>query len=188
VSRARVDDAASLLKQAQARVDELSASLRVAHMPARPDERAATQANATAASEVLRQSQWRVSQRQQSSPVDAQVAEVFFQAGEFVPAGQVVVSLLPPNRVKARFFVSEADLAALQPGQAVHVHCDGCPPTLRASITRIATLPEFTPPVIYSNAQRAKLVFMVEAQPDAGNTMPLKPGQPLEIRLQAPKP
>jgi len=39
--------------------------------------------------------------------------------------------------------------------------------------------------VIYSNAQRAKLVFMVEARPDAADGRRLKPGQPLDVRRAA---
>ena len=51
-----------------------------------------------------------------------------------------------------------------------------------AQISRIATGPEFTPPVIYSNAQRAKLVFLVEARPRAADSARLHPGQPLDVK------
>ena len=63
------------------------------------------QATATAANEALRQSQWRVEQKQQAAPMEALVSEVFFRVGEFIPAGQAVLSLLPPPNMKARFFV-----------------------------------------------------------------------------------
>jgi HlyD family secretion protein len=182
VAKARVDDATTTLNQAQARVKELQAALDVARLPARTDERTASQANATAASEVLRQTRWRTGQKQQVAPATALVAEVFFQPGEFIPAGQPVVSLLPPQNIKARFFVPEADLASISPGQNVVLHCDGCASPVNAHISRIATQPEFTPPVIYSNAQRAKLVFMVEAQPEPQEANRLKPGQPLDVR------
>ena len=181
VSKAHIDDATLAVTQTQARVQELQAALRVARLPARTDERAATQASAQAASEVLRQSEWRSGQKQQTAPADALVADVFFQPGEFVPAGQPVVSLLPPQNIKARFFVPESALASIHAGQAVTLSCDGCPP-MTAHISRIATQPEYTPPVIYSNAQRAKLVFMAEAQPAPQDAAHLKPGQPLDVR------
>ena len=183
ISRSRLDDASTALTQAQARVAELSAALRVAHLPARSDERTATQASATAASEVLRQSKWREGQKQQTAPEDALVSEVFFRAGEFVAAGQPVLALLPPKNIKARFFVPESDLAKLKPDQAVLLACDGCAAPIAARISRIATQAEYTPPVIYSNAQRAKLVFMVEARPDSATPAVLHPGQPLDVRL-----
>jgi HlyD family secretion protein len=112
---------------------------------------------------------------------------VFYQAGEFVPAAQPVVSLLPPGNIKARFFVPESDLGAIHAGQKVSLSCDGCGTPIEATISRIATQPEFTPPVIYSNAQRSKLVFMVEAQPATNEATRLKPGQPLDVRVNAPQ-
>jgi HlyD family secretion protein len=183
ISKSRLDDAMTAATQAQAHVEELTAALRVARLPARVDERVATQATATAANEVLRQSKWREGQRQQTAPVDALVSDVFFRAGEFVPAGQAVLALLPPHNVKARFFVPEAELTSVAPGQAVWLACDGCKTAIAAHITRIATQAEYTPPVIYSNSQRSKLVFMVEAAPDSLQAPGLHPGQPLDVRL-----
>jgi HlyD family secretion protein len=100
-----------------------------------------------------------------------------------------VVSLLPPGNIKARFFVPEAELGTISAGLRVMLSCDGCGSPISAQISRIATQPEFTPPVIYSNAQRSKLVFMVEAQPQAADATRLKPGQPLDVRrAEAPVP
>lgn len=183
VSASRLEDASSAVKQTQARVAELSAALRVARLPARSDERAAMQASAGAASQALRQSAWREAQTQQIAPADALVSEVFFRVGEFVPAGQPVLALLPPGNLKARFFVPEADLAKFKLGQTVSLSCDGCQKPIAAHISRIATQAEYTPPVIYSNAQRAKLVFLVEARPAPEQALALHPGQPLDVRL-----
>ena len=182
VSKARTEDSLSALNEAQAKVAELTASLRVARLPARPDERAASHSSVSAAGEVLRQTQWREAQKKQIAPSDAVVADLYFRQGEFVPAGQPVLSLLPPQNIKARFFVPEADIGQMQPGMAVALHCDGCVAPIAAKVTRIATQAEYTPPVIYSNAQRSKLVFMVEARPDPVDAVKLHPGQPLDVR------
>lgn len=182
VSKARTEDSLSALNEAQAKVAELTASLRVARLPARPDERAASHSSVSAAGEVLRQTQWREAQKKQITPSDAVVADLYFRQGEFVPAGQPVLSLLPPQNIKARFFVPEADIGQMQPGMAVALHCDGCVAPIAAKVTRIATQAEYTPPVIYSNAQRSKLVFMVEARPDPLDAVKLHPGQPLDVR------
>ena len=186
VSQSREDEAAAQWRQAQAKVAELTAAVQVAELPARKDERVAQQSNAVAASEVLRQNTWRTTQKQQSAPAAGMVADVFFRQGEFVPAGQPVLSLLPPGNLKARFFVPESDVAQLRPGQNVTLACDGCGTPMVAQVTRIATQPEFTPPVIYSNEQRSKLVFMVEAKPQAADAQRLRPGQPLDVRVTTP--
>lgn len=188
ISRAQLDEAQSALQQARARVAELASVVQVARLPARSDERAAADAQVEAAKQVLRQTQWRAEQKQQTAPADAQVADTFFRAGEFVAAGQPVVALLPPANIKARFFVPEADLPKVALGQALALHCDGCGAPIQARVSFIATKPEYTPPVIYSNEQRAKLVFMVEAKPAAADAPRLRPGQPLDVRPATPAP
>lgn len=185
VSKSRVDDAQTNVKLSEARVAELNATLSVAKLPARADERAAAQSSADAAKEALRQTAWRSGQKSQNSPANALVAEVFFRQGEYVQPGQPVLSLLPPENRKARFFVPEGELGKIVVGQAVSLHCDGCGAAIPAHISRIASQAEYTPPVIYSNAQRAKLVFMVEAKPDQPDKLLLHPGQPLDVSLLA---
>jgi HlyD family secretion protein len=187
VSKASLDAAKATLDQAQARVDELTAGLRVALQPARSDQREAAQAQAEALNQALKQAAWRLGQKQQRAPLTAQVAEVFYSEGEYVGAGQPVVSLLAPGAVKARFYVREDEVASLALGQVVSFSCDGCGEAMAARISRIAIGPEFTPPVIYSNAQRAKLVFLIEAQPSAEDAPRLRPGQPLDVKRVAGK-
>ena len=181
VSQARVDDAQTALTLAVDRVAELEAALRVAQLPGRGDERVAARATASAADEAVRQSQWRLAQKQQRAPLAAQVADTYFRVGEWVAAGQPVVSLLPAGGVKARFFVAENEIATLKAGDAVAIRCDGCAAPIAARVIRIATQAEYTPPVIYSNAQRAKLVFMVEARPESAEGAALKPGLPVDV-------
>jgi len=185
VSRSRLDDAATARRQALDRVAELEASLRVANLPARLDERASAQAQVEAARQARAQLAWREQQTVQAAPVAAEVSDTFWRAGEYVPAGQPVVALLPPAARKARFFVPESQVGGLAVGQPVSLRCDGCGAPIAARITRIATQPEYTPPVIYSNTQRAKLVFMVEAKPGPADATRLHPGQPLDVRPAA---
>lgn len=185
VSQSRLDDATTARTQARDRVLELEASLRVANLPARVDERESALAQVDAAQQAQKQLAWREQQKVQAAPSAGLVADTFWRVGEYVPAGQPVVSLLPPSARKARFYVPEAELGQLKVGQAVQLHCDGCGAPINAHISRIATQPEYTPPVIYSNTQRAKLVFLVEARPEAADAVKLHPGQPLDVRAAA---
>jgi HlyD family secretion protein len=182
VSQSRLDDATTARAQARDRVNELEASLRVASLPARVDERESAEAQVEAAKAAQKQQAWREQQTMQAAPNAGLVADTFWRAGEYVPAGQPVVSLLPPAARKARFYVPEAELGQLKVGQAVQVQCDGCGAPIAAKISRIATQPEYTPPVIYSNTQRTKLVFLVEARPEAADAVKLHPGQPLDVK------
>ena len=181
VSAARRDALRAAQVQSAARLDELTAQLRVARLPARVDEQAAAAADADAARQSLRQSVWREAQKARSAPAGGLVADVFFRVGEWVQAGQPVLALLPPGNVKARFFVPEGIVGKLQTGAAVNILCDGCAAPIPAKISFISNRAEYTPPVIYSNAQRAKLVFMVEARPSPRDGARLKPGQPVDV-------
>jgi HlyD family secretion protein len=182
ISPSRLDDARTKAEEARQRVAEMEAALRVGQLPARDDERRAAHASAQAAQQALRQSDWRAQQKQQRAPSDALVADTFFRVGEWVQPGQPVVSLLPPGNTRARFFVPEAELGAIAIGQAVTLHCDGCGAAIPARIDFVSTQAEYTPPVIYSNSQRTRLVFAVDARPDAKDGARLKPGQPIDVR------
>ncbi|HZB53365.1 MAG TPA: HlyD family secretion protein, partial [Reyranella sp.] len=60
--------------------------------------------------------------------------------------------------------------------------CDGCPPDLQATITYVSPRAEFTPPVIYSQSARTKLVFLIEARPDkVADNIALAPGLPVSV-------
>ena len=126
----------------------------------------------------------RVHQRAIASPGAALVDDVVRRPGEWVPASGTVVSLLPPAGIKVVFFVPEPQRATLHPETEIAVACTGCPPGLTARIARLAAEAEFTPPVIYSNETRSKLVFMVEARPAPADAAKLHPGQPVSVELK----
>lgn len=177
-AQARVDAALAERDAAAARVDRMRAELASAKLPARDDRIAAAKAAVEAARAAVAQAEWRLSQRAIASPADALVEELVREAGEWAPAGGPVVSLLPPGAVKVVFFVPEPERAGLSPGAVLPVACDGCPPGLTARVTRMAAEAEYTPPVIYSQETRAKLVFRAEAALDRPG---LLPGQPVTV-------
>ena len=184
ISKEAADTARSARDRDRERVSELKAQLAAARLAARPDEIKAAQATAAAARAALAQAAWRLEQKSLRAPQDALVADTLYVIGEWVPAGSPVVSLLPPTNIKVRFFVPEKILGSLAVGQKVVLRCDGCGDPVSAPITYIAPQAEYTPPVIYSNESRAKLVFLVEARPGPADAVKLHPGQPVEVRLQ----
>jgi len=123
---------------------------------------------------------WQLDQRTVRAPADALVEDTVRKAGEWVGAGGIVISLLPAENIKVRFFVPEPELSAIRLGQRLALRCDGCPPDMAATIRYVAPQAEFTPPVIYSVGSREKLVYMVEAMP-IDPPLRLKPGQPVDV-------
>jgi len=159
---------------------------------------AGTQKDLDAAVAVLRDAQarlnsslTRLARRSVFSPVDGTVQQVYFRPGEMVPADRPVLALLPPGDVKVRFFVPETMLPNIGYGDAVGIGCDGCAGDLTARVSFIARQSEFTPPVIYSLDERAKLVFLIEALPEKPGA--LRVGQPVDVTVpprpaQTPRP
>jgi HlyD family secretion protein len=182
----RLDLVRAAHERDEARVRELHAQLAVARSAARPDEIAAAEAEQRAFAADAAQARWHEAQRQRTAPSAGVVYDVLFRPGEWVPAGAPVVALLPDGAVKLRGFVPQARLSQVALGQRVAVNCDGCPADLDARITFISPQAEYTPPVIFSNDSRSKLVFLIEARPDGAAAAQLKPGQPVQLRLRAP--
>jgi HlyD family secretion protein len=131
----------------------------------------------------LNSAQTRLARRRVFSPVAGTVEQVYYRAGEIVPATRPVVALLPPANVKLRFFVGEPMLPGFKLGDTVKITCDGCAGELTAKVSFIARSAEFTPPVIYSMEERSKLVFLIEARPETPER--LRVGQPVSVTLPA---
>jgi len=155
---------------------------------------AGTQKNYDDAEAALRQananlawSETRLARRNAYSPAEGTIQQVYYRPGESVPASRPVVALLPPQNLKFRFFAPEPLLPEIKYGETVTVSCDGCEKGLTAKVSFIARSAEFTPPVIYSLDERAKLVFLIEARPEQPEKF--RVGQPVTVSLpkEAPK-
>lgn len=184
VTREQLDQARSGYDRDRARLAELNAQAQTARLGAREDEIRAAAAETDAARAALAQAEWRLAQKSVSATLDGVIDDTLYVQGEWVPAGAPVISLLPPQNIKIRFFVPEAALGALRIGQGVAVTCDGCGAPIAAQIRFIASQAEYTPPVIYSKETRSKLVFMVEAWPAPQDAVKLHPGQPVDVALK----
>ena len=145
-------------------------------------EAALRQANAN-----LAWSETRLARRSAYSPADGTIEQVYYRAGETVAASKPVVALLPPQNLKFRFFAPEPLLPDIKYGGTVAISCDGCEKGQPAKVSFIARSAEYTPPVIYSLDERAKLVYLIEARPE--HPEKFRVGQPVTVTLpqEAPK-
>ena len=128
----------------------------------------------------LNSAQTRLTRRSIVSPVSGVIQQVYYREGELVVAGRPILAILPPGNVKVRFYISQAMLPRITIGDTVAVHCDGCG-AQNAKISFIAKQAEYTPPVIYSEQERSKLVFLVEALPEKPAEM--RVGQPVSVTI-----
>ena len=180
VSPSQLDQAAATLDQAAATVGQQRAQLKVARLPARSAQLDEARQSVKTSELAVDNARIELDDRALSAPAGGYVQQTFYLPGEYVQAGRPVVSILPPDRIKFRFFVNEPDRAGMAIGMPVLVACDNCGEPVRARISYISSSAEYTPPVIYSLEERSKLVFMAEALPNEPTQ--LLPGQPIDVR------
>ena len=168
---------------ARAKVASAEAALAQAQAPmGRAGEIKGQEQAVEAAQSALAMAQWRLDQRRVTAPTTGRIADVLARPGETMAAGAPVVSLLPPGNILIRFFVAEADLAGLHKGDRVAFSCDGCAKNLEGSVSFVSPQAEYTPPFIYSETSRAKLVYLIEARPKPDQATRVNPGQPIDVR------
>ena len=162
----------------RAALDSVRSQITLAALPAREQAVRQARENVEAAKAELASAQAALAKRFVAAPADGTIERLYYRTGEVVPAGRPVAALLPPENVRIRFFVPEAEIARLALDQPIRIACDACE-TMEAKISFIATEAEYTPPVIYSLEERAKLVYRVEAIP--AEPAKLRPGQPVDV-------
>lgn len=182
LSQQHLDESRAAVTRDEARVAELNAQMQTAQLGARLDEIATAHNTMKAAQAAVAQAQWRLDQKSLKAPVTGLVHDTLYTAGEWVPAGSPVVSLLPPSNITLRFFIPEPRLMQFKIGQRVRVSCDGCT-TFTAQVSYVSTQAEYTPPVIYSSEARTKLVYMAQARLTPEDAVKFHPGQPIDLTL-----
>jgi len=177
------DKARSTRDQDRNRVSKLEADIKTGRLGSRTDQVAAAEANVRALEGALAKADWDLSQKHQNAVQAGLVFDTLYWTGEWVPAGRPVVVLLPPQNVKVRAFVPESRVGSIHPGDRVEVSVDGVKDSFAGKVSFISPQAEYTPPVIYSQDSRNKLVFLIEIRFDPATATKLHPGQPVDVKF-----
>jgi len=183
VSKEELDRSRTRVESLAAAMAQIQANLETARLGARGDEILMAQNAVEARVAELEQAQWALDQKSQSATTNAIVQDTLYREGEWVAGGKPVVSLLPPGNLKVRFFLPQEKLADIRIRQTVNVRWDGADSDYQTIVRFISTRAEYTPPVIYSQESRAKLVFLVEAFFTPQDAAALKVGQPVDVQI-----
>lgn len=181
-TQAELDKAQTALELADASVGQAEANLAVARLAAREETIRAAENQVKQAEGALEQARWRLSKRRMEAQTAGRIGDVIRNPGDVAGPSAPVLSLLPDGAVKLKLYVGEAVFSTIEIGRKLAVHCDGCPSGLTATVSYVSPDPEFTPPVIYSLERRQKLVYLIEARPDAGADR-LQPGQIVDVGM-----
>lgn len=185
VERERYDQTVQDLAVANAQLKQMQANLSTAKLPARTDAIKAAEATLSSTQAQYDKANWALNEKTIYAQGEALVFDTYYKIGERIPANHPVLSLLFPRDIIAVFFVPETQLATIQLNQKISINCDSCKKPYEGVIKFISPQAEYTPPVIYSNAARSKLVYRVEATIHFENRSWPHPGQPIDIFLKS---
>ncbi len=130
-----------------------------------------------------RDKEWLLSRKIGTAPNDGIIFDIYYRPGEYLRAGDPVLSLITQDNIKVVFFVPEAQLSQVRLNQRLTISTDQQPHFASGHIFYISAIAEYTPPIIYSPSERQKLVFRVEAKIDHPDLQQLHLGQPVTLEL-----
>ena len=178
-----VDRASNAFDAAQA--NEASAREKVALLEAgpRPDAVAAARSQVAEARAALALARARLVETRLDSPLTGIVLRKSLEVGETATPGVPILTLMDPDDMWLRAYVSETDLGRVRLGQAATLTVDAYPARTFAGVVReIASEAEFTPKNVQTKKERVNLVYRVKIA--VRNTAGvLKPGMPADARI-----
>ena len=184
ITQDQFDESHTIYKTTKEELIAADAQIRFAKLGARSDEIIAAKATLEDAKTNLLEATYKLSKKTISTNIAAFVQDTLYKPNEWVTSGAPVITLLPDDNLKVRFFVPEQDISSIKIGQNIKIHCDSCKKPIIASINYKSTEVEYTPPVIFSNNSRKKLMFLIEAKIPAQYSSVLHPGQPVDLVME----
>jgi HlyD family secretion protein len=107
------------------------------------------------------------------------------EAGETVPAGAPVLTIMNLDDRWVRIYIPEDQVGAVHLGQNARITADTYKgKTYGGQISFVASQAEFTPRNVQTREERVKLVYAVKVKITQDATYDLKPGVPADVQLQ----
>ncbi|QNH54920.1 HlyD family efflux transporter periplasmic adaptor subunit [Selenomonas timonae] len=116
-------------------------------------------------------------------PKDGVVLTKNYEPGEFVRAGTPLATLIDPQDIWVKVYVTTDVLGDLRIGNPAKIYIDGQAEALPGTVTEISDAAEFTLRQSITKNERANLVFAVKVAVDNAAGI-LKPGMPADVDLE----
>ena len=107
------------------------------------------------------------------------------EPGEIVPAGSPVFTIMNPADRWVRVYVPEMRIGSVHVGQAASIASDTyAGKAYPGAVMTIASEAEFTPKTVQTAEERVKLVYATKVRIADDPQLELKPGMPVDVRLE----
>jgi len=169
--------------QAQTRATRAQISVAGAQIEAARAQARAAQSSVTAMEAVREVARIAVEECVVRAPRDGVVENLYYEAGELVAPGAVVVRLVDLTDLRAVFYLPNAEVGEARLGRQAEIVADAWPgEVFAAEVITVATEAEFTPRNIQTRTDRDRLVYAIEVRAAADPR--LRPGMPVEVTLR----
>jgi len=185
VSRESLDKAKLAVELARAQRDQASEQLTLLERGQRRERIEGARAQLSAARAALATLEINLSHLTIRAPFGGVISVRHREAGEVVPAGAAVVTLLDPADRWVRIYVPENRLGAVHLGLPAEITSDTYPDKrYRGEVSFIASEAEFTPKNVQTAEERVRLVYAVKIRIDGDEAQELKPGLPADVAIE----
>jgi multidrug resistance efflux pump len=171
------------IRQARAQVEEAKQAWLLTKNGFRQEEIDAAAAARDAAQAALEVTRAQIAELEITSPVEGVVEALELQAGDLVPAGGPVLSMLDDRHLWVRAYVPQ-NRVGLHTGERLRVKVDSYPDDeFVGEVTFISRQSEFTPANVQTPEERAKQVFRIKVTLENGHQK-LRPGMAADVWLE----
>jgi HlyD family secretion protein len=184
VSREALDKAQLACDLAGSQATQAEEQLRLLRAGTRREQIDAQRAQLAQAEAALRAIDATLANLTIRAPFDGVITVRHREPGEIVPAGSAVLTLMNRDDRWVRIYVPETRLGAVRPGQAAALTSDTDRQAYRGEVVFISSEAEFTPKTVQTQEERVKLVYAVKVRITGDPGFALKPGLPVDVRLE----
>lgn len=184
VSREALDKAQLAGDLARSQATQAEEQLRLLRAGTRREQIDAQRAQLAQAEAALRASEATLANLTIRAPFDGVITVRHREPGEIVPAGSAVLTLLNRDDRWVRVYIPETRLGAVRLGQPATLTSDADRHrTYGGEVVFIASEAEFTPKTVQTQEERVKLVYAVKVRITGDPDYALKPGLPVDVRI-----
>jgi len=185
VSREALDKAQLACDLAQSQATQAEEQLRLLRAGTRRETIDAQRGQLAQAEAALRAIEATLANLTIRAPFDGVITVRHREPGEVVPAGSAVLTLMNREDRWVRIYVPETRLGAVHLGQAATLTSDtDRHQAYRGEVVFISSEAEFTPKTVQTQEERVKLVYAVKVRITGDPGFALKPGLPVDVRLE----
>lgn len=110
------------------------------------------------------------------------IRDVYYNVGEFIPAGSTVADIVEADSMYVQFYVEEKNLQKINLKESVQITINGLDERIQGTIYYISPTGQFTPKNIESKENRQEMVYKVKASVDSSDN--IRPGMMVDVELE----